>query len=167
LHDAERDAAIARAEDREKARADLDAMLCKKFADEIKTRRDLAAAEVAREKAEREVEGLHAELDKRSRLDTTSVEMALARIEELEREVTRLRVQCDGCADSEIRTGRPHYDDCPVAKLERDLSTAKELLREAPDRHAHGCSKDCGDKYPCKCGLDDWRASVTKLLDGK
>ena len=42
-------------------------------------------------------------------------------------EIERLRVACDGCADSLFKTGSAHYADCPVAvvQTERDELQAK------------------------------------------
>ena len=61
----------------------------------------------------------------------------------VEREVYELRLACDGCADSEHKTGRAHYDDCPVgvAVRERDKARAEvERVRAEWQRDLDGCN---------------------------
>ena len=56
--------------------------------------------------------------------------------DEARAEVERLRVACDGCADSEAKTGSAHYADCPVSVIqaERDEARAEvEVLRRERD----------------------------------
>lgn len=42
-----------------------------------------------------------------------------------------LRVQCDGCADAETRTGRAHYADCPVGVLQDEVAALRERHERA------------------------------------
>jgi hypothetical protein len=75
--------------------------------------------------------------------------------DEAVRERDELRLACDGCADSEHKTGRAHYDDCPVgvAVRERDEARAEvEMLRGVGCRETKADEPESGPCGVClKC----------------
>jgi chromosome segregation ATPase len=73
----------------------------------------------------RERDEARAELARREREREALLETAQKALAHAERERDELRLACDGCADSEHKTGRAHYDDCPVGVAVRERDEAR------------------------------------------
>jgi hypothetical protein len=94
---------------------------------------DRSAAVLLKEKLDEAL----AQIARREREHEALLETAQKALAHVERERDELRLACDGCADSEHKTGRAHYDDCPVGVAVRERDEARRDFVRVAD--ALGC----------------------------